>query len=67
MDISTLYDMALDLENYVITSADHLWEKRHEMYKKGDAEILREVIPALNEIIQDAEKYKAWIMEQFDK
>ncbi len=65
MDISMLHDMALDLENYVITSADHLWEKRDEMYKKGDAEILREVIPALNAIIQDAEKYKAWILEQF--
>ncbi|MSS91285.1 hypothetical protein FYJ45_24530 [Eisenbergiella tayi] len=67
VDISMLHDMALNFENYIEIDSEHLCEKRIEMYEKKDADILREVIPALNAIIYDAEKYKGWILEQFDK
>lgn len=66
-NILMLHDMALDYENYVTTDADHLWEKRAEMCKKDDPEVLREVIPALNTIIQDAEIYKNWILQELSE
>lgn len=66
-DISKLNDMALIYESEIEIDTEHLNEKRIEMYEKKDTDVLLEIIPGLNSIIEDAEAYKDWILRQFDK
>lgn len=66
-DIEKLHNMALIYENEIEIDTAYLNEKRIEMYEQKDADILREIIPSLNSIIEDAEKYRSWILGQFDK
>ena len=66
-DIEKLHDMARIYESEIEIDIEHLNEKRIEMYEKKDADILREIIPGLNSIIEDAEEYKRWILGQFNK
>ncbi|WP_373261897.1 hypothetical protein [Hungatella hathewayi] len=59
-----LHDDMLDYETDISNNAELLTVKRSLMYKYQDAEILKEVIPVLNAIIHDAERYKDWIQKQ---
>ena len=61
-DVEKLHNIALIYESEIEIDTEHLNEKRIEMYEKSDIDILQEVIPCLNSIIEDAEKYKSWIL-----
>jgi hypothetical protein len=63
-DLVKLHDDMLDYETDISNNAELLTVKRSLMYKYQDAEILKEVIPVLNAIIHDAERYKDWIQKQ---
>lgn len=63
-DIAQLHDDALDYERSIEIDVEILSETRLKMYKEKDAEILKQIVPALNTIIHDAERYKEWILNQ---
>lgn len=62
-DYKQLHDDALDYERDIEFGMEMLVEKRLKMYREKDADVLKEVVPALNAIIHSAERYKAWIKE----
>lgn len=63
-DLAKLHDDMLDYETDIASDTELLTVKRTLMYKHQDAEILKEVIPVLNTIIQDAQRYREWIQAQ---
>lgn len=65
--VEKLHNIARIYESEIEIDTEHLNEKRIEMYEKNDIDILQEVIPCLNSIIEDAEKYKSWLLGQFGK
>ncbi|MGL6199880.1 MAG: hypothetical protein ACRC3H_13210 [Lachnospiraceae bacterium] len=60
-DLAKLHDDALDFEGEIFSDADLINEIRLKMWTERDPERLREVIPALNAMIEDAERYKEWL------
>lgn len=62
-DLSELHDTALDYELGVIASAETVTEYRIKMYEKKDAEILKSIIPVLENLIYEANQYKDWLEE----
>lgn len=65
-NLSKLHDEALDYENAITIDTELLSDLRVKMYDEQDKSVLREVVPVLNAILSDAEKYKDWIMEQLE-
>ncbi len=59
-----LHDDALDYEMDIETDVEMLIEKRLKMYREKDAAVLKEILPALNAITHDVERYKEWIQKQ---
>lgn len=63
-DVAQLHDNALDYEQNIEIDVEMLSEARLKMYRENDAEILKQIVPALNTIIHDAERYREWILKQ---
>ena len=63
-DYEQLHDDALDYEMDIETDVEMLIEKRLKMYREKDAAVLKEILPALNAITHDVERYKEWIQKQ---
>lgn len=64
-DVAQLHDNALDYEQNIEIDVGMLSETRLKMYQEQDADILRLIIPALNTIIHDAERYREWVLKQY--
>lgn len=60
-DLAKLHDDMLGYEEDIANDIELLTEKRVLMYKHQDAEVLKDVVPVLNAIIQDAQRYRDWI------
>lgn len=63
-NLAKMHDDMLDYEADIVNNTELLTIKRALMYKHQDAEILKEVIPVLNDIIQDVQRYREWIQTQ---
>lgn len=63
-DVAQLHDDALNYEQNIEIDVEMLSEARVRMWRENDVEILKQVVPALNTIIHDAERYKEWILKQ---
>lgn len=63
-DLAQLHDDALDYEQSIEIDVEMLSETRLKMCRENDVEILKQIIPALNALIHDAERYKEWILKQ---
>jgi len=60
-DLAKLHDDALDFEIEIAAGAELISKIRLKMSAEKDPARLREVIPALNAIINEADRYKEWI------
>ncbi|MDE6053393.1 MAG: hypothetical protein K2G55_06480 [Lachnospiraceae bacterium] len=58
-----LHDMALQYENDIEQSFDTISSYRIKMINKEDEEILKNIIPVLDNLIYEAQQYKEWLEE----
>lgn len=63
-DYAQLHDETLDYERDIEIDVEMLSKKRMQMYREKDIDILKEIVPVLNTLIHDAERYKEWILKQ---
>ena len=63
-DLTKIHDEALEHELGILDYAEQISNLRVKMYEEKDKGQLVYIIPALNGLIDEAEKYKEWIKEQ---
>ena len=63
-DLTKIHDEALEREVGILDYAEQISNLRVKMYEERDKKQLAYIIPALNGLIDAAEKYKEWIKEQ---
>lgn len=63
-DLEKLHDEALEHEIWILDHTEQISNLRVKMYEKKDKKQLSYIVPALNGLIEEAEKYKEWIKEQ---
>lgn len=63
-ELAKLHDEALEHEYSILDYTEQISNLRVKMYGERDKEQLAYIIPALNGLIDTAEKYKEWIKEQ---
>lgn len=65
-DLVKIHDMCLEHENDLALDIDMLEDKRVEAYDSRDEDIFKEILPVLNAITEDAERYREYILSQFE-
>lgn len=60
-ELAKLFDLALDYENDIITTVETIVEYKQKMWDKKDMRILKSIIPLLDTLVYEAEKYKEWL------
>ena len=60
-EFAKLHDEALDHEHSILEDVEMLSDLRVKMYDNKDKEVLKEIRPVLNAILQDTEKYIDWL------
>ena len=63
-ELAKLHDDALEHEYSILGYTEQISDLRVKMYEEKDKEQLAYIIPALNSLIDEAEKYKEWIKEK---
>lgn len=63
-ELAKLHDEALEHEHSILDYTEQISNLRVKMYEERDKEQLYYIIPALNGLIDETEKYKEWIKEQ---
>lgn len=63
-ELAKLHDDALEYEHSILGYTEQISDLRVKMYEERDKERLAYIIPVLNGLIDEAEKYKEWIKEQ---
>ncbi|MDE7430615.1 MAG: hypothetical protein K2N34_01640 [Lachnospiraceae bacterium] len=58
-----LHDMALEYESDIEQSLNTISSYRIKMKDKKDEEILKSIIPVLDNLIYEAQQYKEWLEE----
>ncbi len=61
-ELAKIHDMCLEYELAIDSDVDMLAAKRIKAYESKDKEVFREILPALNAVIEDVEKYKDYIL-----
>lgn len=64
-DLVKIHDMCLKRENDLALDIDMLVDKRVEAYDSRDEDIFKEILPVLNAITEDAERYREYILSEF--
>ena len=60
-DVAGLHDAALEHEMDVIRITEKITECRIKMCKNHDTEALKSVIPLLDELIREVDRYREWL------
>lgn len=64
-DLVKIHDMCLERENDLALDIDMLADKRVEAYESRDKDIFKEILPVLNAITEDVERYREYILSEF--
>ena len=65
-ELSKLHDRALEYDSDIQITTDTIVEYREKMFNKKDGRILKSIIPLLDTLIYEANKYKEWLKELGD-
>lgn len=65
-DLVKIHDMCLEYENDLALDIDMLADKRVEAYESRNEDVFKEILPVLNAITEDVEKYKEYILSEFE-
>ena len=66
-DLAKLFDTTLVYENDIITTLETITEYKNKMWDKKDVHILKNIIPLLDTLIYEAEKYKEWLGNEVEE
>lgn len=59
--LESIYDECLEYEQAMLADLDFIERKRTTSYKNGEREKFKRIIPLLDSIICEAEKYKEFL------
>lgn len=65
-DLAKIHDMCLECENALAMDVDMLTDKRVKAYKSRDEDIFKEILPVLNAITEDVERYREYIFSELN-
>lgn len=62
-----IHDQCLEFESEIWESVESLGDQRVKNYESGEKDDLKFIIPILNEIIEDCERYKEYINSETEQ
>ncbi|MCX4351739.1 MAG: hypothetical protein OSJ60_08880 [Lachnospiraceae bacterium] len=65
-DLVKIHDMCLERENDLALDIDMLADKRVEAYESRNEDVFKEILPVLNAITEDVERYREYILSEFE-
>lgn len=65
-DLVKIHDMCLERENDLALGIDMLADKRIEAYESRNEDVFKEILPILNAITEDVERYREYILSEFE-
>lgn len=65
-DLVKIHDMCLERENDLALDIDMLADKRVEAYESRNEDVFKEILPVLNAITEDVERYREYILSGFE-
>jgi len=65
-DLAKIHDICLEYESTLAEDVEELENKRIKAYRSRDEDVFKEILPVLNAIVEDVERYREYILSDFE-